>query len=372
MRIVWLFFLALTVAADDFYIWQRNWNGNVRAAVRSERHAGKFYFLEGEFSRNVYRRGFADRSALSGGRIPSVPVYRIHVETLRFSAREIAEKIYDPAFSEIQLDLDCPERLFPRYTEIVRALKAKGVKRISATVLPVHLKLKAFPEFAGELDFYVLQIHGLDFREGASLMRMDVAADSLNRAEKLGFPYKVALPCYGYELFFRDGKLVSLNAEQGRAGSSGRRAVLSADPGQLALCVKMLRERKRGIIWFRLPVRGDRLCLDRPSLQRIIDGKKVEKKIDARWKNSKNGLQILYVENIAWVGAERIRIRLNWEDSRVEDYAFSGGFAPEGTHVFGIPPERLTGSAPLPGEGRSAMWCRTENALPKPTVEILP
>ena len=148
--------------------------------------------------------------------------------------------------------------------------------------------------------------------------------------------------------------------------------MLAADLDQLAECVKQIRERKRGIIWFRLPVPGDRLCLDRDSLQRIMDGKKVGKKIRAYWKNSKNGLQILCVENVAWIGAERIRIHLNWERCRVEDYAFSGGFVPAGEHVFGIPPSVLSGSAPLSGQGVSAMWCRTKEELPEPAVEVLP
>lgn len=373
VRIIFFIFLVFSAAADEFYIWQRNWNAAVRHAVRAERSAEGFYFLEGELERGRFPRGFADRALLASRKIPAVPVYRIHADLLnRLSSREIAGKIHDPAFSAIQLDLDCPERLFFRYAEIVRELKSKGVGHISATVLPVHLNHPAFPELAKELDFYVLQVHGLDFSNGASLMRMQVVTESLNRAELLGFPYKVALPCYGYELFFRDGRLVSLNAEQGRAGKGGRRVVLAADPVRLAECVKLLRERKRGIIWFRLPVPGDRLCLDRESLQRIMDGKKIEKKIRAYWKNSKNGLQILCVENTAWIGAERIRIRLNWDRCRVEDYAFTGGFVPADRHVFGIPPSVLSGSAPLSGKGVPAMWCRTNDELPEPTVEILP
>lgn len=373
VRVIFLVFFVFSAIADEFYIWQRNWNGAVRHAVRTERSAEGFYFLEGELERGRFLHGFADRALLASRKIPAVPVYRIHAELLnRFSSCEIAEKICDPAFSAVQLDLDCPERLFPRYAELVRELKRKGVRRVSATVLPVHLKHRAFPEFAKELEFYVLQVHGLDFGKGASLMRKSVVADSLNRAERLGFPYKVALPCYGYELFFRDDRLVSLNAEQGRAGKGGERVVLSADLEQLAECVKLIRERKRGIIWFRLPVPGDRLCLDRDSLQRIMDGKKVGKKIRAYWKNSKNGLQILCVENVAWIGSERIRIHLNWDRCRVEDYAFTGGFVPADRHVFGIPPSVLSGFAPLSGQGVSAMWCRTNDELPEPAVEVLP
>lgn len=364
---LFIFWLAmLSVCADDFYIWQRDWNDRVREAVRTERAAEQFYFLEGELTAERFPRGFAAKKLTRG----MIPVYRIHTSALRFSAEEIAGKIFDARFPEIQLDLDCPERIFARYAEIVRALKAKGVKRISATVLPVHLKLKEFPEFAKNVDFYVLQMHGLDFRKGASLMRMSTVEESLARAEKLNLPYKVALPCYAYELFFRDGRLVSLNAEQGRAHRGGKRTVLSAEPEELAECVRKIRKLNRGIIWFRLPVRGDRLCLDRPSLQKIMDGEKIEKKIEFRWKKSKNGLQILYVKNIAMLGAERVALRFSRGNFQADDYGFFGGFQPEAGHVFGLFPESLTGPAPLPGEESAAMWLRSNDEPPKLKVEF--
>lgn len=356
----------LSVCADDFYIWQRDWNERVREAVRSERAAERFYFLEGELTAERFPRGFAAKKLTRG----MIPVYRIHTSALRFSAEEIAEKIFDARFPEIQLDLDCPERIFARYAEIVRALKAKGVKRISATVLPVHLKLKEFPEFAKNVDFYVLQVHGLDFRKGASLMRMSTVEESLARAEKLNLPYKVALPCYAYELFFRDGRLVSLNAEQGRANRGGKRTVLAAEPEELAESVRKIRKLKRGIIWFRLPVRGDRLCLDRPSLQKIMDGEKIEKRMEFRWKKSKDRLYILYVKNIAMLGAERVALRFSRGNFQADDYGFFGGFQPEAGHVFGLFPESLTGPAPLPGEESAAMWLRSNDEPPKLKVEF--
>ena len=88
----------LSVCADDFYIWQRDWNERVREAVRSERAAERFYFLEGELTAERFPRGFAAKKLTRG----MIPVYRIHTSALRFSAEEIAEKIFDARFPEIQ------------------------------------------------------------------------------------------------------------------------------------------------------------------------------------------------------------------------------------------------------------------------------
>ena len=59
---LFIFWLAmLSVCADDFYIWQRDWNDRVREAVRTERAAEQFYFLEGELTAARFPRGFAEK-----------------------------------------------------------------------------------------------------------------------------------------------------------------------------------------------------------------------------------------------------------------------------------------------------------------------
>lgn len=366
---------AFSLSADSFYIWQRNWNSDVIGAVTREKRSDAFYYLAGELrlknGKVRFERISPDRKSLN--RLPNIPVFRIHTSMLKLTDGELASLLYDPGLTAMQLDLDCPESKLERYTGIVRALKKRygGKISVSATVLPVHLKHEEFRSLIAELDFYVLQVHGLEFQKGASLIRESVALPAIRKALSLGKPFMAALPCYAYQLNYRDGKFLSLNAEIIPKLEQGvERVLLEADYGVVRKCLELLRENGKKAIWFRLPVEGDFFCLDRFSVQRLMDGKIPEKSLKSHWKKEKNGLMVLTVKNIALLGEKEIRVKLNLSSFSIADYGFMNGFKPENELVFGLVPDSAGGLAPSPGTEKKIMWVRTADNINHTTQEI--
>lgn len=65
-----------------------------------------------------------------------------------------------------------------------------------------------------ECDFFVIQVHGLDIAN-ETLMQRETALKAIQDADSFGKNYRVALPCYAYQLNYRksDGKLLFVSAE---------------------------------------------------------------------------------------------------------------------------------------------------------------
>ena len=147
-----------------------------------------------------------------------------HIEELETErlAERVAERVLaqvdaveDAGFTVegIQLDLDCPTRLLPRYAKIVETLRAQdrrlnksGALKLSATGLVTWFGERDLDLLAEQLDFIVPQVY-----EGQVSMRLETArpisnpqvmASLIEKAERLPCPYYVGLPAYGRATLF--------------------------------------------------------------------------------------------------------------------------------------------------------------------------
>lgn len=120
----------------------------------------------------------------------------------------------------LQLDLDVPTRLLPRYRGVLRetrfALPA-GVK-LSVTGLPTWMESKELPGVLAEVDFWAPQFYGAEVPATADRIipitsPRDIVRD-VARARELGEPFYAGLAAYGQAIVYdARGRLVELRGD---------------------------------------------------------------------------------------------------------------------------------------------------------------
>lgn len=184
---------------------------------------------------------------------------------------------------EIHLDYDCPARKLDEYRKLMTEWrKPAGRVPLVFTALPSWLGERSFKELARQNPGYVLQVHSLDLPsrpdEPVILCDPKAAKSAVSKASGIGVPFRVALPTYGSEVLFgSDGKVLDVVSEDASpvpaARVANRRCVM-ADPAALGALVadwKSHRPRHlQGIIWYRLPIEGDRRNWPWTTLSAVI------------------------------------------------------------------------------------------------------
>jgi len=335
----------------EVYVWQRRWNGDVAAAVRrcGPRVAG-FAVLAAEVSWQGGRpktvRPAIRYDALRAAARPVALVLRIgpyrgpfreNDGTARLLCRLSEEVIrgsraagIEPA--ELQLDFDCAESKLNGYRRWVRAIRRRVAPTpLTITALPCWLDRFAFRSLARETSGFVLQVHSLE-RPTAPDTRMtlcDPAASRrwIGRAARVCVPFRVALPTYGYlAAFDRNGRFLGLSAE-GPSRSWGPdvtvRAV-RADPRALARLVRWLAQGPpagmRGVIWYRMPVRRDRLNWRWPTLAAVMDhrGPLPRADLSVEALRPQPALTEIILRNAGLIDmAPDVDIRVTWSEGRI-------------------------------------------------------
>ena len=127
----------------------------------------------------------------------------------------------------------------------------------------------------------MLQVHSLekpkDFGAPYSLCDTNRALAAVEKASRLGIPFRVALPTYGYLIAFAtNGQFVGISAE-GPAKDWPANAQLReirSEPLAMAFLTRTFSEKRpanmRGVIWYRLPTLVDNLNWHWPTLRAIV------------------------------------------------------------------------------------------------------
>ena len=293
---------------------------------------------------------------------------------------------------EVQLDLDCPERLLADYANFLRKLKPRldGL-RLTVTAIPCHLANSAFANVARAADGYTLQVHGVQFPKNladitgnppnhapaqanakienwqAKIQLMDAATArrAIAAAERLGVPYCLALPTYAYRFVFgADGKCRGILQPFSPPPDPRRSSVrtIAADPVavreiyQLACRIRAC----VGVTWFRLPVKGDDACWELAAVAAIRAERPVDCGLRAEWRTLPDGSCELRLANHAVLDAHTASVTLRWP-SRQGDYGLLAAKAAAET-LPGVLPETLSVRVPPPGETVTLAWFRATAA----------
>ncbi len=305
---------------QEAYLWQRTHTSAVSEAV-AERgpEFSRLVVLAAELSwregRPVVERVSPDYAALAEAKVPIGLAVRVGAYRGSFSADgEAAGRLVEIAAAgvaearaaglkvrELQIDFDCPTSKLGGYVVWVRALRRRVDVPVIVTALPSWLGADAFEALADEADGFVLQVHSLERPDGPgeALTLCDPAAAkrAVERAGRIGRPFRVALPTYGYLLAFdAEGSFIGLSAEGPRPAWPANAQVrqVRADPAAMAELVRTWTKQRpknmTGVIWYRLPVRGDVLNWRWPTLEAVMAGRTPKPDLRAEVRKPEPGL----------------------------------------------------------------------------------
>ncbi len=338
--------LLLTAAQPDFYVWQRKHTPEVKNAVTEvlKYSESRLFFLAGELEQNG-RVTIVSPSALPEAVFPrATPVIRIHIRHLDTPPEKLAAKIialYRPwqKCKALQIDLDAPESRLDYYTQLMQELRKRvpGIT-LSATVLPCHIKHKTeFRKLAQLCDFYVLQIHGLEKRNGSySIIDRKTAFTAIADAVNLKRPFKLALPFYCYNIDDRS---------------------IRPDMELVSRLAAMAENQKIGVILFRIGIAGDGEALSFQTAQKICKSGRYTPEIRHYWQYSDDGSWYLYIKNCGGF-AEKLSLDMKWNDGFVISDADTFNNA-----ELSFDRKTLDLTLPPDGESKLFMWLRTPAAF---------
>lgn len=384
------------------YVWQRQGTPALLEAVRNSGRFSRLLFLAAEIDPNSPGRpgfllenfehvrqspreiGLCLRIRELHGRFAGQPdALNAVLETLR-ELRDRA-RMSGIAVSEWQLDYDAPESGLEDYAALVRAARAV-VSPLTLTALPTWLKRKeAFSELVGAGDGFVLQLHGWDSEaSGPDAMRvLDFRRLErwVDQAASHGLQFHVALPTYSYlAALDSTGKAIGLSAEAGpsaRSAAAPQRLVGSEASG-IAGHVGAWAGRRppllAGIVWFRLPVRGDRLNWAPETLLAVVEGRVPRAELRAAAEAREPGLFDLQITN-AGESTELLprRLRVELAPGRILAADAIHGYVLQQMQDGSIALDRTTASPELlwPGDAIVVGWVRTTAGAP-PTLRLAP
>jgi hypothetical protein len=275
------------------------------------------------------------------------------------------------SLAEIQIDYDCPESKLDDYRGLLPILRNVAAPvPVTFTALPSWMgQRRSFEKLIAASDGYVLQVHSLvppsSPRADFSVLKAEAARDWVEEAARFGRPFRVALPTYGYlAAFDGSGKLVGLSAEgpllSWPAGARLREA--RTDPAAAAGLVReWTRERPpalTGILWYRLPVAGDRLNWTMPTLRAVMAGRVPRGGVRVAVRAPEPGLvEIDLINPAEGETAEPSPISIGWRNGALLAMDGLAGYqamrVQGAVHLEHRQPGRLR-----PGERRTIAWLR--------------
>jgi len=280
--------------------------------------------------------------------------------------------------AELQIDFDCAESKLAGYRLWIEEIRRRVAPvPVTITVLPAWLGHREFRQLIDGTDGYVLQVHSVERPRNIdapfTLCPPDAARRAVERAARLGRPFRVALPTYGYALAFDvRGEFIGLSAEGPAPRWPARTLVreVSAEPATLAeLVLGWTRDRPAelaGIIWYRLPVAGDRLNWGWPTLAAVMAGSVPRPQLRTEARQVTNGLVELLLANVGQADdRSRVQILARWQDGSLIAADGLNGFEPGETAPHNARFASRDGSWRLAaGEERTVGWLRLTRSVP--------
>lgn len=277
----------------ECYVWQDPARNEVREAVEATRSSfDSLHFRAAEF------RWTGDSFAAEDVITDTLPepraglVVRIGQSAARLEWNDARCRVIESRIAslarlgprEIQCDYDCPQSRLADYRRLLQRLRqAAGTIPVVPTTLPSWLEEEEFAALAEESPNYILQVHSLSLPESPDrevvLLDSALARRSVEKAAGLGVPFRVALPTYGCEVWFDGAQRVIevISEDRGPEGLvPAHRSYGYADPAAAAALVEGWMKNRpdglSGLVWYRLPVAGDRRNWPWPTLRKVMRG----------------------------------------------------------------------------------------------------
>ncbi|MEO6677205.1 MAG: DUF3142 domain-containing protein [Pseudomonas sp.] len=290
---------------QQLYVWQRQWTPAHEAALRDSR--ADFSTLRvlalQAFPQDGWRRARIDPVLLKRDGRPLIAVIRLDGQLKTLDQDEVIAQIQQLlgdwqtqglTLAGVEIDHDAGSARLPAYRTFLTQLRAAlpASLPLSITALPAWLDSPELPGLLATVDSSVLQVHAVsDPRRG--LFDPDQAKQWAKAWSRItNKPFYLALPAYGVALLpDADGAPVVESEVPIERG--GKRRELLADPQQLRTLGTELRSHPpahlAGLIWFRLPLAGDRRAWSLTTLGAVARGDALSRRLGLQL-SEQNGL----------------------------------------------------------------------------------
>jgi hypothetical protein len=299
------------------YVWQRQWTPAVAAAVtdRSADFSGlRVLALQQTATARVATS--PDLAALSARGVPVRVVLRMEGSRPRADAAELGLTLAGIVqrwraagvrVDGVEVDHDCASAGLAEYAAWLPRFRASlpADLLLSITALPSWLDNPAeLALLRAAADESVLQVHALDATRLALFNRADALRSARAWQAQAPQPFRVALPAYSLRVqLAADGRTLAVDAEGGLGASGAGARERHADPAEVAGLVRTLQNEAmpalRGLLWFRLPVQGDRRSWAPATLAAVMRGDAPPSRIALQYIDRGGGLYDLALHNPA-------------------------------------------------------------------------
>ncbi|KPN88440.1 DUF3142 domain-containing protein [Pseudomonas nunensis] len=273
---------------QQLYVWQRQWTPAHEAALRDSR--ADFSTLRvlalQAFPQDGWRRARIDPLLLRHDGRPLIAVIRLDGQLKTLDQDEVITQIQQVlgdwqtqglTLAGVEIDHDAGNARLPAYRTFLTQLRSvlPATLPLSITALPAWLDSPELPGLLATVDSSVLQVHAVsDPRLG--LFDPDQAKQWAKAWSRITTkPFYLALPAYGVALLPETGGAPVVESEVS-IERAGKRRELLADPQQLSTLGSELRQHPpahlAGLIWFRLPLAGDRRAWSLTTLGAVARG----------------------------------------------------------------------------------------------------
>jgi hypothetical protein len=286
---------APTVLDQQLYVWQRQWTPAHEGALRESRRdfsSLRVLALQA-FPGAGWSRARIDPALLKADGRPLVAVVRLDGQLKSLDQDEVIAQIQQMlgdwqalglAPLGVEIDHDAGNARLPAYRTFLARLRQvlPTTLQLSITALPAWLDSPELPGLLTTVDSSVLQVHAVsDPRQG-----LFDPKQARRWAERWGDvttrPFYLALPAYGVALLTPENGAPVVESEV-PIDRGGERRELLADPQQVAGLTAKLRAdppvHLAGIIWFRLPLAGDRRAWSLTTLGAVARGDRLDSRM---------------------------------------------------------------------------------------------
>lgn len=375
------------------YVWQRVWDDALRDAVRDAAPTvDAFTVLAAEVSWTDRRPHTVlapvDYPALAATGRPigialRIGPYPADISEQTAFIRDLAAALVKSARAagvtpcELQLDFDCPDARLRAYARTLAAVRSGlDTTPLVVTALPSWLGRAGWRDVARACDAFVLQVHSVTEPGGGAPLRLCDPASArqwAQAASRVGRPFRIALPTYGYVAgFAENGRLVGLRADGSSAAlpDAHRIELALADPLSMAALAREWHVHRppqlEGLAWYRLPLPSDRLAWTWPTLRKAIDGSPMRRLVETSATPSEVGATHIAVHNRGDVDvsvADIGPVRVAWSRGAASGVDGLNGFRPrrlpESNVEFG-PPIHAHLTLLKAGETMTVGWMRID------------
>lgn len=286
---------APTVLDQQLYVWQRQWTPAHEGALRESRRdfsSLRVLALQA-FPGAGWSRARIDPALLKADGRPLVAVVRLDGQLKSLDQDEVIAQIQQMlgdwqaqglAPLGVEIDHDAGNARLPAYRTFLARLRQvlPTTLQLSITALPAWLGSPELPGLLATVDSSVLQVHAVsDPRQG--LFDPEQARRWAERwSDVTTRPFYLALPAYGVALLTPENGAPVVESEV-PIDRGGERRELLADPRQVADLTAKLRAdppgHLAGIIWFRLPLAGDRRAWSLTTLGAVARGDRLDSRM---------------------------------------------------------------------------------------------